>query len=72
MTINRVIHFILKYSWMIREYRAKDGSNRVEHKFNLWNPAGYIVLIVVAIIGGLVEGCRAFYTLVKETIKDSL
>jgi hypothetical protein len=71
--MNKLIHFLLKYSWIILEYQDSKGNNL--HKMNLWNPFAYIALVITAIIGGvfsgLFEGFKTFWHVIKETIKES-
>lgn len=67
--MKKIIHFLLKYSGTIREYTDKKGIK--QHKFNKWNPIGYLVLIVVAIISGLIEFLKVFFGIIKQTLKEA-
>lgn len=68
--MKNLIHFLLKYSWTIREYSDKKGNKL--HKFNLFNPIGYVMLILFAMLGGVWEFFKTFYSIISQTIKEAI
>lgn len=67
--MNKVMHFLLKYSGIILEYRDSKGNKL--HKMNLWNPLSYVALLITAALAFMAEGTKTAWKIVKETIKDS-
>lgn len=61
-----MIEKILQKTWMIR--KSKDGT----HKFNIYNPLAYIVLLVYAILGAVSSAGIEFFKLIFSTFKDSV
>jgi hypothetical protein len=68
--MKKLIHKFLKRTHVIIEYVGTKGEPL--HKFNLYNPFGWVILILYATLAGVVEFIKAFYFSIKQTIKDSL
>lgn len=68
--MRKLIHYTLKYLWVIRARTDSKGND--QHRFNLWNPLGWLLLLLWAAVAGLIEGCKASFLLVKWTVKDSI
>lgn len=68
--MKKIIHKFLKRTYVITEYVGTKGEPL--HKFNLYNPFGYCILFIYAVIAGIAEGIKTFYLAFKQTIQDSL
>ncbi len=67
--MERLVHMVLKYLWVIRTYKDKKGVKL--WIFNFYNPIGWMLLIVWSIGVGVVEGVAACLYTIAETVKDS-
>lgn len=64
--MGKIIITFLKYTWLIRV--KKDGT----HKFNIYNPFGYVILVMYALLGGISGGLIESFKLLFQTITDSV
>lgn len=68
--ISNILNFILKYLWISRT--IKDANGKVSYKFNLWNPLGYVVLIILAFIAAFISFLIEFFGYIKATLKEAM
>lgn len=54
---NQLIHNLLVKTYIILPYKIGDTD---AHKFNLYNPLGWIVLLIVSLAIGLFTGFYSF------------
>jgi hypothetical protein len=65
--MKKISHYILKYTWSIIEYSDAKGNR--EHKFNVWNPLAWLLLLAYAIMAGLYQFFVTVFMVMRETIK---
>ncbi len=68
--MKEVMHAILKYLWIIREF--EDAKTNKYWIFNYWNPFAWVALICFAIIMGALEGLILAFKVVRQEVSDSI
>lgn len=68
--MKNLIHFLLKYSWIILEF--KDDKGVKQHKLNLWNPISYVAMVCTGLVIGITALLKTFFNFVTSTIKSSI
>jgi hypothetical protein len=61
-----VVHYIFKYTWIIRWQKTSD-----QYRFNFYHPLAWLVLLFIAFNVGLFEGLRTMFNTIKDVVKDA-
>lgn len=68
--MKEIVQKLLIITYIISSYKDKDGT--LQYAFNLKNPVGWLLLIVVALFTGLWEFFGAAYKVIRDVAGDSI
>jgi hypothetical protein len=66
----KLLRFITILLWITIQY--KDAKGNKKYKFNIRNPVGWVLLLIVCVVSGIIAGVKEGYKLATHTLEDAL